>query len=299
MYEKKTTGLLLNRQLQLPSGYTTITENVGALQNRGLEISLNSRILTGDLKWSLGGNIAFNRNLITSLPTPILPTGNTTISRVQEGEPLGVFYAKKYAGVDPANGNALYYATDGTKTADYKNAPIQKVGNPNPKYTGGVNTSLAFKGFDFSALGQFTYGNDIYNAAGVYQSANADYLDNQTIDQLNRWQKVGDITDVPQARYGASNGTRTSSRWVQDGSFFRLKNMTLGYNLPADIAKRGYLQTVRIYITAQNLATFTKYGGYDPEVNTYGLGSANYLLGHDFYTPPLAKTYLLGVNIGF
>jgi TonB-linked SusC/RagA family outer membrane protein len=298
LYQKLTTGLLLNRQLQLTNGYTTITENVGALRNRGLELSLNGRILDGPFKWNVGGNMSFNRNLITDLPTPIIPTGNT-ISRVQQGEPLGVFYAKKYAGVDASNGDALYYNADGTTTNSYAAAPVQKVGNPNPKFTGGVNTTVSFKGFDLSALGQFTYGNDIYNAAGVYQSANADYLDNQTIDQLNRWQKPGDITDVPQARYGESNGTQTSSRWIQNGSFFRIKNVTLGYNLPADLVKHGYLQTVRVYLTAQNLATFTKYTGYDPEVNTYGLGTAGYLLGHDFYTPPLAKTYLLGVNIGF
>jgi hypothetical protein len=176
---------------------------------------------------------------------------------------------------------------------------VQKVGNPNPDFTGGVNTNLSYKGLDLSVLGQFSYGNDIYNAAGVYQSANADYLDNQTLDQLDRWQNPGDITDVPQARYGETNGTLTSSRWVQDGSFFRIKNVTLGYNLPAELAKRGYMQTVRVYVTAQNLATFTKYTGYDPEVNSYGIGAANYLLGHDFYTPPLAKTFLLGVNIGF
>ncbi|MGI4740346.1 MAG: SusC/RagA family TonB-linked outer membrane protein [Janthinobacterium lividum] len=298
LYQKNTTGLLLNRQLQLTSGYTTITENVGALRNKGLELSLNGRILDGDFKWSVGGNMSFNRNLITDLPTPIIPTGNT-ISRVQQGDPLGVFYAKKYAGVDAANGDALYYNADGTTTNSYAAAPIQKVGNPNPKFTGGVTTNASFKGFDLSALGQFTSGNDIYNAAGVYQSANADYLDNQTTDQLNRWQKPGDITSVPQARYGAANGTNTSSRWIQSGSFFRIKNVTLGYNIPAAIVKRGHIQTLRVYLTGQNLATFTKYTGYDPEVNTYGLGTANYLLGHDFYTPPLAKTYLLGVNIGF
>lgn len=298
VYQKNTTGLLLNRQLQLTSGYTTITENVGALRNKGLEIALNGRILDGSFKLSVGGNISFNRNLLTDLPTPIIPTGNT-ISRVQQGEPLGVFYTKKYAGVDPTNGDALYYAADGTTTNKYALAPIQKVGDPNPKYTGGVNITASFKGFDLSALGQFSEGNSIYNAAGVYQSANADYLDNQTMDQLNRWQKAGDVTEVPQARYGESNGTQTSSRWIQDGSFFRVKNITLGYNLPASLVKHGYLQTVRFYLTGQNLATFTKYTGYDPEVNTYGLGAANYLLGHDFYTPPLAKTYLLGVNIGF
>ncbi|MBJ6143400.1 TonB-dependent receptor [Hymenobacter sp. BT559] len=298
LYQKNTTGLLLNRQLQLVSGYTTITENVGGLRNKGLEISLNGRILDGDVKWTVGGNMSFNRNLITDLPTPIIPTGNT-ISRVQAGEPLGVFYTKKYAGVDAANGDALYYNADGSTTNSYAAAPIQKVGNPNPKFTGGVNTTVNYKGFDLSALGQFTYGNDIYNSAGTYQSANADFFDNQTIDQLNRWQNPGDITSVPQARFGASNGTNTSSRWIQDGSFFRIKNVTLGYNLPAELVKRGHIQTLRIYITGQNLATFTKYTGYDPEVNTYGLGTASYLLGHDFYTPPLAKTYLLGVNIGF
>jgi TonB-linked SusC/RagA family outer membrane protein len=298
VYQKNTTGLLLNRQLQLANGYTTITENVGALRNRGLEIALNGRIFDGDFKWNLGANMSFNRNLITDLPSPIIPTGNT-ISRVQQDQPIGVFYAKKYAGVDAATGTALYYTAEGGTTASYAAAPVQKVGNPNPKFTGGVNTTFSYKGFDLSALGQFSYGNDIYNAAGVYQSANADYLDNQTVDQLNRWQKPGDITSVPQARYGESNGTQTSSRWIQDGSFFRIKNVTLGYNLPADLVKHGYMQTVRVYLTAQNLATFTKYTGYDPEVNTYGLGSANYLLGHDFYTPPLAKTFLLGVNVGF
>ncbi|MGI4863972.1 MAG: SusC/RagA family TonB-linked outer membrane protein [Janthinobacterium lividum] len=298
LYQKNTTGLLLNRQLQLVSGYTTITENVGGLRNKGLEIALNGRILDGDFKLSVGGNMSFNRNVIQDLPSAIIPTGNT-ISRVQAGEPLGVFYTKLYAGVDAANGDALYYQADGSKSNNYATAPVQKAGNPNPKFTGGATLNASFKGFDLSALGQFTSGNDIYNAAGVYQSANADYFDNQTIDQLNRWQKPGDITSVPQARYGAANGTNTSSRWIQSGSFFRIKNLTLGYNIPSELVKRGHIQTLRIYITGQNLATFTKYTGYDPEVNTYGLGTANYLLGHDFYTPPLAKTYLLGVNIGF
>ena len=301
VYQKNTTGLLLNRQLQLTSGYSTITENVGALRNKGLEISLNVRILDGAFKWSVGGNMSFNRNLITSLPTPIIPTGNT-LSRVQEGQPLGVFYGRRYAGVDPANGDALYTTTDGGTTNSWAAAPIMKIGNPNPKFTGGATTNLSFKGIDLSVLTYFSYGNDIYNAAGVYQSANAVYFDNQTVDQLNRWQNPGDITDVPQARLYANNGSggaNAHSRWVQDGSFFRIKTVTLGYNLPASIAKRGAMQTVRFYLTARNLATFTKYTGYDPEVNTYGLGTANYLLGHDFYTPPLDRTYLLGVNIGF
>ncbi|AMR29821.1 SusC/RagA family TonB-linked outer membrane protein [Hymenobacter psoromatis] len=299
LYQKQTDKLLLSRPLPLTNGFSTITQNVGGLRNRGLEIALNGRILDGDFKWSVGGNMSFNRNLITSLATPIIP-GGAIISRVQQGEPLGVFYTKRYAGVDPANGDALYTQADGSASNNYGAAPDMKVGNPNPKFTGGVNTTASFKGFDLSALGQFSYGNDIYNAAGVYQSTGFNnYLDNQTIDQLNRWQKPGDITNIPKSSFGSGNGTGNSSRFVQDGSFFRVKNVTLGYNLPADLVKRGYLQTVRIYLTAQNLATFTKYTGYDPEVNTFGLGANIIALGHDFYTPPLAKTFLIGANLGF
>ncbi len=299
VYQKQTDKLLLSRPLPLTNGFSTITQNVGGLRNRGLEIALNGRILDGDFKWSVGGNMSFNRNLITSLATPIIP-GGAIISRVQQGEPLGVFYTKQYAGVDPATGDALYTQADGSASNNYATAPDMKVGNPNPKFTGGVNTTASFKGFDLSALGQFSYGNSIYNAAGVYQSTGFNnYLDNQTVDQLNRWQKPGDITNIPKSSFGSGNGINNSSRFIQDGSFFRVKNVTLGYNLPADLVKRGYLQTVRIYITAQNLATFTKYTGYDPEVNTFGLGANIIALGHDFYTPPLAKTFLIGANLGF
>ncbi len=299
VYQKNTDKLLLNRQLQLATGFSNATQNVGSLRNRGLEVALNGRILDGDFKWSVGGNMSFNRNLITSLATPIIP-GGAIIGRVQQGEPLGVFYTKRYAGVDPATGDALYTQADGSASNNYGTAPDMKVGNPNPKFTGGVNTTASFKGFDLSALGQFSYGNDIYNAAGVYQSTGFNnYLDNQTVDQLNRWQKAGDITDVPKSSFGSGNGIGNSSRFVQDGSFFRVKNVTLGYTLPADLVKRGYLQSVRIYLTGQNLATFTKYTGYDPEVNTFGLGSNIIALGHDFYTPPLAKTFLIGANLGF
>ena len=299
VYQKQTDKLLLNRPLQLATGFSNATQNVGSLRNRGLEIALNGRILEGNFKWNVGANMSFNRNLITALNSPVIP-GGAIVSRVVQGQPLGVFYTKHYAGVDPATGNALYTQADGTASKEYGAAPDVKVGNPNPKFTGGVNTTASFKGFDLSALGQFSYGNDIYNAAGVYQSTGFNnYLDNLTIDQLNRWQKPNDITNVPRAEFGSGNGIGASSRFVQDGSFFRVKNVTLGYTLPADLVKRGYLQSVRIYLTAQNLATFTKYTGYDPEVNTFGLGANIIALGHDFYTPPLPKTFLIGANLGF
>ncbi|MBC6606641.1 TonB-dependent receptor [Hymenobacter sp. BT188] len=296
VYEKKTTDLLLSRPLAFSNGYTSITENVGSLQNRGLEIALNTRNFDGDFKWSTNFNISFNRNEITSLAAPIQ---SQYLGSVRQGEPIGVFYGRKYAGVDPANGDALYFAEDGSTTNLASGAFLQKVGDPTPDYTGGITNTFSFKGFDLSVLGQFVYGNDIYNSAGIFQSANGDYFDNQTIDQLDRWQNPGDITDVPQARLYAGNGTVQSSRWVSKGSFLRVKNLTLGYTLPQTLAKRGYAQSARIYVSAQNLATITNYDGYDPEVNTAAFGQANFLIGHDFYTPPLAKTILVGINVGF
>ncbi|RAK65267.1 SusC/RagA family TonB-linked outer membrane protein [Hymenobacter edaphi] len=297
VYQKNTSDLLLNRQLPYTGGYSVVTENVGKLRNRGLEIALNGLVVDKAVKWNVGGNISFNRNEITDLVEPIIAGGNT-LAQVREGEPIGVFWGRKYAGVDAANGDALYYTADGGTTNNPAQAVQQKVGNPNPQYTGGLNTTVSWKGLDFSALGQFVYGNDIYNTAGVYQAVNGDYFDNQTVDQLKRWQKPGDITSVPQARLYEGNGTQVSSRWVTGGSFFRGKNFTLGYTVPAELSKKGYLQSARIYVSAQNLFTITNYDGYDPEVNTATFGGANYVLGHDFYTPPLSKTFIIGVNLG-
>ena len=274
-----------------------------------MEVSLNTRNIDKEFKWSTNFNISFNRNKVTDLEGQEFISGSRNLGRVREGETIGVFWGREYAGVDPDNGDALYYLNtanpDGSINRNTTNLPNRaanvRLGNPNPKFTGGLANTWSFKGFELSLLTQFTYGNDLYNIAGLYQSANGDYFDNQTVDQLKRWQKPGDITDVPQARLLESNGTGASSRWIQDGSFFRFKNLTLAYNLPKTLTSAAGMQNVRVYVTGQNLATITNYTGYDPEVNTSGLNGAavNYLLGHDFYTPPLAKTWLVGINVGF
>lgn len=296
VYEKKTTDLLLSRPLPYNSGYTSITENVGSLRNRGLEIALNTRNLDGEFKWSTNFNISFNRNKVTSLAAPIQ---SQYLGSVREGEPIGVFYGREFAGVNPENGDALYYTAEGTTTNDPALAVLKKVGNPNPKHTGGITNNLSFKGFDLSVLGQFVYGNDIYNAAGVYQEVSGDYFDNQTVKQLKYWTPENRNTNVPQPRFQDANGTVQSSRFVSGGSFFRVKNVTFGYNLPQTLTKKANMSSVRVYVSAQNLFTITNYDGYDPEVNTAAFGAANYLIGHDFYTPPLAKTFLAGINVGF
>jgi hypothetical protein len=143
----------------------------------------------------------------------------------------------------------------------------------------------------------------VYNGAGVYQSANADWFDNQTVDQMNRWQNPGDITDVPQARLGDGNGTKASSRYLSDASYFRLRSINLGYNLPASIVSRMKMSSLRVYFGVQNLYTFTNYKGWDPEVNYTGTNrstqNTNIIQGYDFYTAPQARTYTLGINLSF
>lgn len=297
-YLKNTDDLLLNVPLPATNGYTSTLQNVGSLMNKGFEFVLNTDNLTGAFQWRTSFNVSRNINEVTKLHVAPIEGGGRNIGRVSQGEPLGYFYTVKYAGVDPENGDALYFLENGQTTNDYTKASRQKVGNPNPDYIGGLDNRFSFKGFDLNVLLQGVFGNDLYNTAGYYQSVNADYFDNQSKDQLNRWQKPGDITDVPQARLYGANGNGASSRWVQDGSFVRVKTVNLGYNLPADLVKRARLQHVRIYAAAQNLFTFTKYNGYDPEVNTINDGLSNINLGHDFYTPPQAKTLTLGVNIG-
>ncbi|WP_293744691.1 TonB-dependent receptor [uncultured Pedobacter sp.] len=303
-YKKKTTDLLLNAPIAATNGFSSITQNIGDMQNKGFEFSLNTRNFVGEFKWSTSFNISLNRNKVLRLvdDQPIY-TGGRFLGRVAVGEPLGYFYGKAYAGVDPANGDALYYI-DASRTAttnDYSLAQNQKLGDPNPKFFGGFGNHFSFKNFDLDVQAQFVSGNDIYNMAGVFQSANGDYFDNQTIDQLNYWTPTNRNTPIPQPRFGEGNGTSPSSRWIQDGSYLRIKSVVFSYNIPKTFANKYKLQNVKLFASALNLFTITGYKGYDPEVNTPSGGnlqSDNIQLGHDFYTPPQARTITFGVNIG-
>jgi len=302
-YYKKTTDLLLYRTLPSTSGFTGVWSNTGELENKGVEFALHSNNFSGDFKWTTDFNIAFNKNKILNINGPdITPNG---LNYVIEGEPIGVFKTRKYAGADPDNGDALYYVneTGNETTNNYNIAGDIIVGSPNPDFSGGLNNTWEYKGFDLSLLLSFVYGNEVFNGGGRYQSANADWFDNQTIDQLERWQNPGDITLVPQARLGDSNGTNNSSRYVYDGSYLRVRNINLGYNLPVHLVSKIKLTGVRVYFGVQNLYTFTKYKGWDPEVNYTGTGrstqNTNIIQGYDFYTAPQARTYTLGVNLSF
>ena len=323
VYQKRTTDLALSAPVPATTGYVSQFQNVGTLENKGIEFALTTRNFVGAFTWTTTFNAARNANEITSLKGQSI--AGRFLSRAQEGYPLGTFFGPEYAGVDPADGKALYYvnkpATDPLSAAttdhssgttnDINKAQSVAVGNPNPKWTGGFTNTFTFKGIDLSTTFVGVSGNQIFDGAAQFSSVGFNNgEDNQTRDQLRRWQKAGDITDVPRAILSGGNGTGNSSRFVHDGSYIRLRTLTLGYNLPSALAKKGYLQSARVYAQVLNLLTFTKYTGADPEVNTDfsastgNLGEvtatqANISQGIDYYSIPQPRTITFGVNIGF
>ncbi len=322
VYHKNTTDLLLAVDVPGTSGYATQLRNVGELENKGLEFVVNSTNITGAFSWSSSFNIAFNRNKITNLNGQVLTVqsyANRYVNRALEGEPIGVFYTNEYAGVNPANGDALFYLnhdpsqqeiSNGTAfkvdgmfgdryvTRDVNQATRKVVGNPNPDFTGGFNNTFSYKGVSLSVLWQFVYGNQIYNA-NYFSRASGKYFDNQLVSQLDAWQEPGDITDVPEARLYGNNGVAPkSSKKLSDGSYLRLKNLKLTYQLPNQFLSKIDLRSMEVFVTGTNLLTFTEYDGYDPEISL-NFAQSNLNIGNTFYTAPQAKTISAGLNIGF
>lgn len=305
-YNKQTSDLLLDKPVPATSGYTTVYENIGELENKGFELVLNYTIVkTSDLSISIGGNYAANRNKVLKLnegQTQIGPTGSRFLNAVIVGQPIGTFFGREYAGVDPANGDALWFVngenTGSATTNSFNAANAVVLGNPTPTSIYGFTTNATFKGLELSVLFQGVAGNKVFDGAGSFMSANGRYEDNSTIDQLRRWQNPGDITDVPQARLYGNNGAQSSSRFLYDASYLRLKTLTLAYNFPASMISRFKLSSARLYVTGQNLLTFTDYKGWDPEVNTDAFAT-NIDLGNDFYAAPQAKTLTVGIKVGF
>lgn len=289
-YMNKTRDLLLERPVPNSSGFNSISSNIGSLENKGLELALNTLNIDQQLKWSSTLNFAANRNKVTSLYNnqPIDDYGRGG-NRVEVGEPIGIFYGYNCLGVDPSTGDLVYedINQDGVITADDRT----KTGNPNPDFSFGFSNNLSYKSFELSIFLQGVYGNEIFNGTLIYLESGSGE-DNQTTNILRRWQKPGDITDVP--RVGDSY---KSSRYIEDGSFMRIKNVTLSYNFSKRLLHKTGIKTARIFTTLQNLYTFTNYTGMDPEVNYYGV--SNIIMGTDFFTYPQSRTILVGFNIGF
>jgi TonB-linked SusC/RagA family outer membrane protein len=303
-YVRKTKDLLLLVQVPGTTGFPDQLQNVGNLYNKGFEIEINTtNISTRNLRWTSSFNFSRNKNKVTNLGGQVL---GSDVNKAMEGQPLGVFYTREFAGADPANGDALYYKntlkSDGTldrsTTNDYNQANDVVVGDPNPDFIYGLGNTVTYRDFDLDVLLQGVYGNQIFNGGGQYMSSSASNgFDNQTIDQLAAWKKPGDKTMVPEARLFYPNGTDNSSRYISDGSYMRVKSVTLGYNLSKNLITRWKLDHLRVYVRAQNLFTFTNYKGWDPEV-TADFYNDNINKGYDFYSAPQFKTITVGLNIG-
>lgn len=298
LYYKRTSDLLLNVNIPSTTGYTTVTRNLGNMENKGIELGLTStNISTKNFRWTTSANIAYNKNRVLNIGGQIIEGGFGLTQRAVEGEAIGEFYGQKFIGVDPETGDAQFLGDDGKPTTDFDAAARVTLGNSNPDWTGGLTNTLSYKNFDLSFFFTFISGNKVYNAAGVYQSDGFfNGFDNQTTDILNAWQKTGDKTDVPRIGYFYATGYQYSSRYLYDGSYIRLRNASIGYNLPASLMQRLHLSSARLYIAGYNLITITKYPG-DPEVNTETI--ANIGGGQDFYTIPQARTFTFGLNIKF
>lgn len=308
-YDKRTSDLLLLLPLPGTTGFESFRQNIGKMQNYGFEVVLNSaNYADQNFSWNTSVNFARNINRVRELSedqNSIPPSSSRFLNGIFIGESIGVFYGRKYAGVDPTNGDALYYSNEAQTetTNDFNQAARMVVGDPNPDFIAGLTNDITYKNLQLSFLFQGVFGNDIYEGGGGFYAANGDWFDNSTAVQFNRWQNPGDITDIPQSRLGECNGCNASSRYVSDGSYVRLKTLSLGYNLPSSLLEKMEINSARVYLMAQNLLTFTNYNGWDPEVNADYLGSttsdSNVFQGVDFYSAPQAKTVSLGLNIGF
>jgi hypothetical protein len=277
----------LNVPTASTSGTTSVVGNFGEMENKGIEFSLNTvNVTTKDLRWTTSFNIARNKNKVLKLDgeqKEILPSSSRFANAVIIGQPIGVFYGVKYAGVDPANGDPIFYNQD-EKTTTNVSADAGKfiIGDPNPDWVGGLNNTITWKGLELNFLFQGVFGNQVQDGAGGFMRT------------------PGDITNVPEARlslYGDFESPRISSRYVYDAGYVRLKNLTLAYNLPSTVTKRIKLSTARLYVTGVNLATITDYPGWDPEVNT-DFRSGNTNQGSDFYAAPQIKSVVVGLTIG-
>jgi TonB-linked SusC/RagA family outer membrane protein len=301
-YKKKTDNLLLNRPISSTSGLSTVTQNIGRIENKGYELTISAAALrpamARALHWTADFNISWNRNKVLRLFNhEPFSVGLYSTSRVQEGRALSEFYTLRYLGVDTLTGDAIFDDINNDGTIDAADRVF--VGSPHPKYWGGFTNTLTWKGFDLRSFVQLTQGHTIFNAISVFARDGGYYYDNKFRSQLNHWRQPGDKVNEPRPSFdGTSGADLISSRYFEDGSYVRLQELTLGYQLPAKLAVRLHLSEPRFYVSGRNLHTWTKYTGYSPDVNSNG-SSSNTALATEFYAYPLARTIMVGISGAF
>ena len=316
-YVKNTNDMLVPMSVPVTSGYSDVyvpSINAGKIQNKGFEVTLSTKnIIKNDFKWSSDAVFSYNKNNVESInsDTPIITASggfNSAIGLIKAGYPVNVFYGyitdgifQNQAEVDshavqmPGSNSATSTAPGDIRFKDLNNDGVVNdkdrtiIGNPNPKFTFSLNNTFSYKNFDLTIFLQGSYGNDIFNANRMYTEAMS-IIQNQSTAVLGRWTGEGTSNNIPRAIYGDPNqNSRVSDRYIEDGSYLKIKNINLSYTLPKDVFGQNF-NSVKIFVSAQNLVTWTKYSGFDPEVPVNGIDNGTY---------PITRTVSLGLNIGF
>ncbi|KAI9459593.1 TonB-dependent receptor [Russula earlei] len=316
VYQNKTTKMLAYETLPIASGFDYAITNSGAMKTTGANLAVSARIINKKLlKWDVGFNIAAFKNRVTQLPSGSVTSkygGATILTAV--GGPANVFYGYKTNGVFTSDAEAaasglMKKMADGSTVA-FKGGDVrfidvngdkmiddndrQVIGNPNPDFFGGFNTKLTWKRISLEALFTFSKGNRIYNGVRAMLESESS-VNNQLMSVVNRWRAPGQVTNMPKATWGDPMGNSSfSDRWIEDGSFLRLKMVTITYNLP--FKEHGAFKGATLYVTGNNLVTFTKYLGFDPEFYS---SESVFARGVDVGLEPQFKSIIAGVRVGF
>jgi TonB-linked SusC/RagA family outer membrane protein len=301
-YIKNTTGLLNSVQLPRSLGYTNTIQNIGKMQNKGFEFQLDANIFDGEFKWDIASNISFNKNKVVELyDGQDIRANNINITviidylnLVREGQPMNVFYGYKEDG---------YTETGAPKYADLNEdgnitvADRTYIGNPNPDFIYGFNSYMKWKNFEFNFFIQGTQGNDIYSISMAAQTIDYGMGLNTLREALyDSWTPLNPDAKYP--KISTSSKVKISDRFVYDGSYVRLKNVQLAYNIPVNKLGIQFFKKGQVYVSGQNLLTITNYPWQDPEINSYG-GGASLQQGIDHYSYPVSKSFTFGVKLDF
>jgi len=309
-YYKNTDGLLYFVQFPSTAGYRGYWENIGAIRNQGLELAIGVDVFPNDnpFQWHLDFNISKNNNRIKELKDGLeQPAGN---KRYAEGRDIDSWYMRKWAGVDPANGDPLWYRVDKetgevSTTNSYNNATLQYVGTSTPKYQGGFSSTMRYKSWSLNASFSYVKGAYAYNEGREYFDTDGAYPTYNQIKLINgwsRWTPENTNATHPAPIYnGGNNSNKTSSRYLEDASFLRLRNVTLGYQLPQTFAEKLKLKNLNVFASADNLWISTKFSGLDPEAALFpaNVSSTDGDRGNAISQYPAPKRFTFGVNISF
>lgn len=308
-YLKETRDMLVKASIPITSGFedtTTTYTNAGKVRNQGIEMSLHTINLTGELGWETNLTATYNKNKIKDLnsdvPYYINQINNSYVTMLAKDYPINVFYGYVTDGIFQNQSEVNTHAVQpGAEPGDIRFRDLNNdgvindsdrtvIGNPNPSWLFSMNNSLSYKGFELSVFLQGIAGNKIYNANNIDNTGMAAAY-NQTIDVLERWQGEGTSNSMPRAVFGDPNqNTRVSDRFVENGSYLRLKNITLSYTFPKQWLQKARIENARLSLSCENVATITGYSGFDPEVGINGIDQNRY---------PISRTFSVGLNFNF